>query len=481
MLKHLLKIFLFLSCPTALFGQNDYYLGTVKDAIEVLPGANVFYPNSTQGTITDQYGRFKIRKNPNADSLCVSFLGYERICRATKDLAQNIVFELEKNAIVTQEVEIEAERKTYVQDVQMSTQKMDMKQIEELPAFMGEVDVLKSIQLLPGVQSAGEGNAGYYVRGGGPDQNLILLDKAPVYNASHLLGLFSIFNHNAIGDPTLIKGGMPARFGNRLASVLEIPTKTGDFQKHNFGGGIGLIASRFHANGPIVKDKVSYLVTGRRTYIDAVAGPFIPDDSQAKGSAYFFYDVNAKISAKLSPKDQLDVSFYTGEDVFKFVNTKSEINLRIPWGNTLVQAIYTKQLSNKLSADLYAYYDRYQFALQSQFDQFSVGVQSSIDDYTLGSDWRYQLHEYHLLEFGVQSSRNIYLPSFAEASSADTDFNTGPRNRLHSNQLAFYIQDRWVISPLLTVPTSNKLGHLLASWKLVQEQAPEHNALKKEP
>ena len=400
------------------------------------------------GTVSDNKGAFKIKLREN-DTLCASFLGYEDLCIVPTGTTVN--FKLQEKLLLAKEVEIVGDKKEFTRDVNMGIQKMDLKQIEELPAFMGEVDILKSIQLLPGVQSSGEGNSGYYVRGGGPDQNLILLDKAPVYNASHLLGLFSIFNHQAIEDPTLIKGGMPARYGNRLASVLDIPSKTGDFENHNFGGGIGLIASRFFAEGPIAKGKVSYLVAGRRTYIDAIAGPFIPDDAQAKGSSYFFYDLNAKISAKLSDKETLDVSFYTGDDVFRYVNKKSEINLRIPWGNLVAQAIYKKNFSEKLTGDIYFYYDQYDFALESQFDQFSIAVKSSINEYSAGSDWTYQLSPYHKLGFVTQISRNVYLPSFAEASSGSTEFNTGEKNQLYSNQAALYVMDSWTASPLFSL------------------------------
>ncbi|TXC81344.1 TonB-dependent receptor [Luteibaculum oceani] len=441
-------IVILLAIPDVSWGQ-EYVVGSISGPQGKLIGANVFWKSSNKGSISNEVGNFKIKFN-GPDSLCFRYIGYKSICVwVPKPSTVNI--KLKESAITTDEVVITGAKSDLTRGTQMSTQTMSLQQIEELPSFLGEVDILKSIQLLPGVQSAGEGNSGFYVRGGGPDQNLILLDKAPVYNASHLLGLFSIFNHQAIGDPTLIKGGMPARFGNRLASVLEIPTKNGNFNKHEFGGGIGLVASRLYASGPILKDKVSYLITGRRTYIDALAAPFIPDDSQAKGSAYYFYDLNAQISAKLSDNDQVKVGFYLGDDVFKFLNKGSDISLRIPWGNLVLQGIYNRKFSNKLNADFYAYYDQYQFALQSQFDQFVIGVSSEINDYSLGSDWTFLPNSNHLVKFGVQLSRNKYLPSFAEASSGETDFDTGEKNYLHSNQYAAYIQDEWIISPIFTV------------------------------
>lgn len=447
MLKNLLLPLFFLGwiCSSA-----QSISGSISDGNTVIAGANVYWVKKKVGVISDAQGQFSISKQEN-DSLCVSFLGYKNACFASQNISSPLKVVLQASSIETQEVEITAKMASELRSTQMSMQEIELKQVEALPAFLGEVDILKSIQLLPGVQSSGEGNSGYYVRGGGPDQNLILLDKAPVYNASHLLGFFSIFNHEAIENPTLIKGGMPAQYGNRLASVLSIPSSTGDFNDHSFSGGVGLIASRFSANGPIVNDKLSYLVSGRRTYLDAVAGPFIPDDAQAKGSAYFFYDINAKITYKISEDASIEASIYQGDDVFTYVNRKSEINLRIPWGNTVVQSIYKKRWNDRLKSDVYAYYNKYQFGLYSEFDQFSVGVLSSIKEYSLGSDWNYRASDFHQLNYGIQLSRNIYLPSFAEASSGDTDFDTGERNQLHSNQMALYLEDNWTITPLLSV------------------------------
>ena len=200
---------------------------------------------------------------------------------------------------------------------------LSINQIKSIPAFLGEIDVMKTVQLLPGVQSAGEGNSGLYVRGGGADQNLILLDDAVVYNTGHLFGFFSIFNGDAIKNTSLIKGGMPAQYGGRLSSVLDIAMKEGNDKNFSVEGGIGLIASRLSIQGPVKKNKASFIVSARRTYIDALVKPFIKKTNAFSGSGYYFYDLNAKINYKFSEKDRIYLSGYFGKDKFDFINAKA--------------------------------------------------------------------------------------------------------------------------------------------------------------
>jgi outer membrane receptor for ferrienterochelin and colicin len=202
------------------------------------------------------------------------------------------------------------------ESTRMSTIDLQMEEVKKMPVLFGEVDILKTIQLLPGVKGAAEGSSGFYVRGGGPDQNLILLDNATVYNASHLFGFFSVFNSDAIKNAELIKGGMPARYGGRLSSVLDISMKEGNMKEFHGSGGIGLIASRLTLEGPIAKDKLSFLVSGRRTYVDVLLLPFSGEGSALNGNSYYFYDLNAKLQWKIGEKDRLFFSGYYGEDIF---------------------------------------------------------------------------------------------------------------------------------------------------------------------
>ena len=268
----------------SLFGQETYTIsGYVKEAEtgEFLIGATVYLQESMQGTSTNQYGFYSLTVKEGNYTIDFSFMGLEsqeQKISLTSNKRVNI--SLNTGFIITDEVVVEAEAPDKnVKSTNMSQVKIEVKTIKELPAFMGEVDVLKTIQLLPGVQSSGEGNSGFYVRGGGPDQNLILLDEGTVYNASHLFGLFSVFSADAIKNINLIKGGMPANYGGRLSSVLDISMKEGNNRKYGVDGGIGLISSRFTVQGPIVKDTSSFIISARRTYIDILVNPFINDSS----------------------------------------------------------------------------------------------------------------------------------------------------------------------------------------------------------
>ena len=248
---------------------------------------------------------------------------------------------------------------------------LSINQVKSIPAFLGEIDILKTIQLLPGIQSAGEGSSGLYVRGGGPDQNLILLDDAVVYNTGHLFGFFSIFNGDAIKSTSLIKGGMPAQYGGRLSSVLDISMKEGNDKNFVVQGGIGLIASRLSIEGPIKKnaagkDKASFIISARRTYIDALAKPFIKKSSSFYGSGYYFYDLNAKVNYKFSEKDRFYLSGYFGKDKFDFVNGKQSLKVNIPWGNSTGTFRYNHVFNNRLFSNTTVVYNDYKFQFRSQ-------------------------------------------------------------------------------------------------------------------
>ena len=250
---------------------------------------------------------------------------------------------------------------------------------------MGDVDVLKTIELLPGVQSSWEGNSGFYVRGGGPDQNLVLLDEATVYNASHLFGFFSVFNADAIKDINLIKGGMPAQYGGRLASVLDISMKEGNNQKFEVDGGIGLISSRLTVQGPIKKDTSSFIISGRRTYIDVLLNPLISDSSSIKGSGYYFFDLTSKINYKISDKDRLFLSGYFGRDVFTFRNSKRGFKFDIHWGNATASFRWNHLFNDKLFVNTSIIFSDYQFSFGAE-----QGAEESVFEFKLNSsirDW----------------------------------------------------------------------------------------------
>ena len=329
--------------PLISFSQLHTISGYVKEEStgESLLGSNVYIKETLKGTVTNQYGFYSLTVPDTAFTLVVSFLGFqtqEIPMKLSKDV--RLTISMKNNAIETQEVIITAEKENRnVQSSEMGKQTLDVEKIKSLPAFLGEVDVLKSIQLLPGVSSAGEGNSGFYVRGGGPDQNLILLDEANVYNASHLFGFFSVFNADALQNVTLTKGNMPANYGGRLASVLDIQMKEGNNKKLGVQGGIGFVSSRLTIEGPIKKDTSSFIISARRTFIDLFFGkPFVKEGSSISGNRYFFYDINAKVNYRLSDKDRLFLSGYFGRDVFNFKSPDSDFYVKVPWGNATATA-----------------------------------------------------------------------------------------------------------------------------------------------
>ena len=285
-MRALLSVF-FIFITTAVLAQSYTISGYIRDAEdgEELIGATIYVEQLKNGTISNTYGYYSLTLKKGSYDIVISYLGYTNIEKhLTLNKSVKLNFSLEAKSNVTNEVTVRAEKTDRnVNSVELGTVKMPVKSIKALPAIFGEVDILKSIQLLPGVQSAGEGSAGFYVRGGGPDQNLILLDGANVYNSSHLFGFFSVFNADAIKDVKLIKGGMPANYGGRLSSVLDISMKEGNMKNFKVQGGIGLISSRLTLEGPIKKDTSSFIISGRRTYIDYLAKPFISDTSMFAG------------------------------------------------------------------------------------------------------------------------------------------------------------------------------------------------------
>ena len=270
---------------------------------------------------------------------------------------------------------------------------LSINQVKSIPAFLGEIDILKTIQLLPGVQSAGEGSSGLYVRGGGPDQNLILLDDAVVYNTGHLFGFFSIFNGDAIKSTSLIKGGMPAQYGGRLSSVLDISMKEGNDKNFVVQGGIGLIASRLSIEGPIKKNKASFIISARRTYIDALAKPFIKKSSSFYGSGYYFYDLNAKVNYKFSEKDRIYLSGYFGKDKFDFVNGQQSLKVNIPWGNSTGTLRYNHVFNNRLFSNTTVVYNDYKFNFGANQNNFQLNLLSGIRDWNVKED--FDLYPFH--------------------------------------------------------------------------------------
>ena len=315
------------------WGQTFTVSGRVTDAAtgEYVLGANVLDVEEGKGVSTNNYGFYSITSPQRPSELSCSFIGYTAQSKrfdGTKDVVWDV--QLDAQSVEVDAVEVVGTLGQNTQSTDLGKAEVSMATIQRLPALMGEVDVLKAIQMLPGIQSAGEGNSGFYVRGGGPDQNLLLLDNAAIYNASHLFGFFSVFNADAISTVEVYKGSMPARFGGRVSSVLDLGLKEGNRKEFKGSGGIGLISSRLTLEGPVKKGVSSFIVSGRRTYIDVLTKPFV-ETTQAAGSGYYFYDLNAKYNHRFSPKDEVFLSGYFGRDVFNFNSADAGFGASIPW------------------------------------------------------------------------------------------------------------------------------------------------------
>lgn len=429
-----------------------------KSSGEELIGANISVIGETKGTTTNAYGFYSLTLPEGTYKISYSFIGYQKIIKEiTLDKKQRVNIELPVTAIQTDEVVVSSERNdANVSRNRMSVEKLPVEDIKTLPAFMGEVDVMKTIQLLPGVQSAGEGNTGFYVRGGGPDQNLIILDDATVYNASHLFGFFSVFNADAIKDVELFKGGMPAQYGGRLSSVLDISMKNGSMKSYHVQGGIGTIATRFTAEGPIQKDKSSFIISGRRTYIDILIQPFINKDSPFKGSGYYFYDLNAKANYRFSDKDRLYLSGYYGKDVFNFKAADGDFNMRIPWGNGIGTIRWNHLFNDKFFMNTTAVFSEYEFETDVSFGMdgesfFELIQHSGIRDYYINQDYTLMPGPRHNIKFGVNYIFHVFSPNTVRIEQEGTEIDLDDSQKQYAHEAAVYLGDNFKISDKLSI------------------------------
>jgi len=439
--------------------------GYVKEEAtgEFLIGASVTVREPFKGAATNAYGFYSLTVAKGEYDLSVSYLGMKEIRQRIvldKDLRLN--FSLPTQMVEVEGVEVTGEREDKnIVDGQMSATRLDIEQVKELPAFMGEIDVLKTIQLLPGVKGAGDGNSGFYVRGGGPDQNLILLDEATVYNAAHLFGFFSVFNGDAVKSLNLIKGGMPAQYGGRLSSVLDISMKEGNSKEYVAEGGLGLISSRFTVQGPIKKDTASFILSGRRTYIDVLMEPFINDTSPFKGSGYYFYDVNTKLNYRISDKDRLFLSGYFGRDVFSYANKDDDFSVRIPWGNATTSLRWNHLFNQKLFVNSTLVFSDYKFEFQAGQEGFEFKLFSGIRDYNAKVDFSWYPNANHQVRYGANYTYHIFTPNNASARSGEVEFDLGGLKRQYAHESGIYINDEWDITSRWRITPGLRLSHFM--------------------
>lgn len=450
------KIFTFILLnffSISILAQTNYTIsGYVQDneSGENLIGVSIYDKNTFKGTVTNQYGFYSLTLEQGKYDIIFSFIGLKSVTKnitLNKDVRINI--SLESNSILTDEVIVTGEKlDKNVTSSNMSQVKIEVDNIKQLPVILGEVDVLKSAQLLPGITSNGEGSSGLYVRGGGPDQNLILLDEAVVYNASHLFGFFSVFNADAIKDINIIKGGMPAEYGGRLSSVLDITMKDGNNKKYEVDGGLGLLSSRLTLQGPIQKNKSSFIISSRRTYIDVLSKPFLNkidpktgEPNAFAGSGYYFYDLTTKINYRISDKDRLYLSGYFGRDVFSFVNSDNGFAIEIPWGNATGSLRWNHLFNDKLFMNTSLIFSDYRFEFNLAQSDFEFKIFSGINDWNTKVDFLYQPNQRHTIKFGTNYTYHEFTPGNATGRAGDVEFAQDEIFRQYSNEGAIYFSD----------------------------------------
>ncbi|MBS1746073.1 MAG: TonB-dependent receptor [Bacteroidetes bacterium] len=436
--------------------QHKYtWDGYVKDSLsgETLINASIFLDNNMQGITTNKYGFFSITLPEGKHQLVFSYVGY-----SPKTITIDFNSNFSKDILLfpataqIQNITVSTQKRlNNVKSAQMGQVDISMNTVKSLPSFMGETDILKTLQLLPGVRNAGEGNSGFYVRGGGPDQNLILLDEAVVYNTGHLFGFFSVFNTDAVKNLTLIKGGMPAQYGGRLSSVIDIAMKEGNMNKTEVDGGIGLIASRLSIQGPIVKDKASFIISARRTYIDLLMKPFVPKSSSFYGSGYYFYDLNAKMNWEISAHDHLFLSGYFGKDKFIFNNNHRSFSTTIPWGNATTTFRWNHSFNKKLFSNVSLIYNDYKFDFLGKQDNFNFDLSSGIKDFTAKTDVDFFASTNHKIKFGAQFTYHTFYPSVASGNQDTVVFHPANTQKKYANEYGIYIQDDWNVSQRIQV------------------------------
>jgi len=392
--------------------------GYIRDARsgENLISANVYVSELNLGTVSNYYGFYSLSLPQGRHTVSFSFIGYETIeikIQIGGDTILNV--ELEENIQALEELVIKSPLSNNITTLETGTNKLNTQTIGKVPALLGEADVIKALQLLPGVQNTAEGSSGFSVRGGSADQNLIILDEATVYNASHLIGFFSVFNNDAIKDVKLFKGDIPASIGGRLSSLLDVRMKDGNSKKFSGSGGLGVLASRLTLEGPVVKDKSSFIISVRRTYADLFL-PLIPD-KDIRDNKLYFYDLNAKLNYRFSKKDKIFISGYFGRDIFK--NEFAGMDL----GNNTMTIRWNHLISGKFFSNFSLIHSLYNYALSTPDNRpNSFRWTSNLKDYSIKGDFIYYYSPDHTIKFGIISTYHHFLPGTAQGTGSETIF-----------------------------------------------------------
>ncbi len=458
---------LFLGISQGFAQKKRILTGIVLDpgSGEPLPGAAIYLVSEKRGELCNPSGRFLIETMQDTGTVRINYAGYKPKYYSIQTWPKTeLKIELEVSDL--KEVVITSE-KTALEKVatnQMSIENLSIKEAKLLPAIFGEVDILKTLQLKPGVQSGGEGFSGLYVRGGGPDQNLMLMDGATIYNPNHLFGFFSVFNSDAVAGVDLYKGGFPARYSGRLSSVIDLKTRDGNQNKWTTTGGLGLISSRLAVEGPIVKDKLSVLVTGRRTYFDIFTRYLnkknegnidftpIPD--------YFFHDINLKVTWKPTVKDKVTFSGYYGRDVFNF--SRNRFNVVFDWGNTVGNLRWQREISPNLNLNSNLIVTAYRYSISNKFENFKFGLSSGIRDYTAKSELTWTPKRTNTWQTGLTLTHHSFEIGRASASTSDGSFNFNAGTNPTANSGAAFLSneidltEKWQLNSGLVLTAFNQ-------------------------
>jgi hypothetical protein len=428
--------------------QRATLKGHIRDARdgEDLIGASIYVQELRTGTTTNVYGFYSLSLPTGEYTLSVTFVGYQTLSKSITLLENTVLnLELEPESRYLEEVVVTGERPDQnVAGVRMSTNNLRMETVRSLPAFMGEVDVIKSLVLLPGVSAGGEGSTGLFVRGGGVDQNLILLDEATVYNASHLMGFFSVFNPDAIKDVQVYKGGIPAHYGGRLSSVIDIRMKDGNSRRFSGTGGIGSISSRLTLEGPIQRDVSSFVLSGRRTYADLFL-PLAPD-TNVRNSRLYFYDLNAKANYRFGERDRLFFSSYSGRDILRVAD-----EFHLGWGNTTATLRWNHIFNSKIFSNFTLLYSNFDYMMGLRNDVNSFDWTSHIEDIALKADFTWYPAPEHTVRFGMQSMKHGFNLGLIRGVGEGTAVNDYGLPMSHALEHAIYLSNEHNVSEALAL------------------------------
>ncbi len=451
MFKYLLLLKFFLVVSTALSQDKVTLNGYIRDESngEELLGVTIYIPSLKAGTITNDYGFYALTVPPGSYEIQFTYIGYKQVTKTVALTANTVLnIEMQTDAQLIEEIVIEEKPlDENVTAIQMSKNTLNMNQVRKLPALFGEIDIIKNIQMLPGVITAGEGSSSFFVRGGSADQNLILIDEAPVYDPSHLFGLFSVFNADVIKDSELYKGGIPSRFGGRLSSILEVRTKDGNNREFDVTGGIGTLASRIAVEGPIVKEKSSFIVSARRSYVDVFLKAANEDN------LVHFYDVNAKINWKANNNNRFFAAFYTGRDVFNF-----DDNFGFAWGNKTATFRWNHLFNERMFSNTSLIASNFDYKLELQDAVQGFRWVSNLQEFSFKNDLSYSLNTRSELSFGYHLTGRRFSPGEISPNSTASIFQTVKLEHMYALDHGIYVSNLHTLSDWITLDYGARLS-----------------------